>query len=105
MGKRIALCLPLTLTVMLLLFLPARQRDSIENILHEGAVSYSFSLANWHLKNLPPKLVSFVSNVGEIPLHNISYNVDSETLAWINLQLAKMPTPKPMPILNPVLER
>ncbi len=38
----------------------------------------------------------------EIPLHNIISNVDSETLAWINLQLAKMPTPEPMPTTTPV---
>ncbi len=29
----------------------------------------------------------------EVPSHNIEYNFDSEIQAWVNLQLAKMPTP------------
>jgi len=39
--------------------------------------------------------------VTEIPLHTLEYNYDSETQAWIELQLAKMPTPQPLPALTP----
>jgi len=37
----------------------------------------------------------------EIPLHNVDFNVDSEILAWVDLQLAKMPTPESMPAITP----
>jgi hypothetical protein len=53
--------------LMLLLPVPACQRDSAKDILRQEASPYSFSLVGWHLKNLPAKVSSVISNTEEMP--------------------------------------
>ena len=65
--NRVALSLLLVLLASILLLSPACRSDTVGDVLREEASSYRFSLAGWHVTNLPAKLVSSIARIRAVP--------------------------------------
>ena len=65
--NRVVLSLLLVLLASLSLLSPACRSDGVRDILREEASSYRFSLAGWHVRNLPAKLLSSIARIREVP--------------------------------------
>lgn len=93
--NRVALSLLFVLLASLVLVSPACQSDGVQDILHEEASSYRFSLTAWHVRNLPAKLVSSIARMRTMPppeehkaLVDDFFAVQSE-IATLERQLAR----------------
>ncbi|MFP3897712.1 MAG: hypothetical protein ACLFVD_00135 [Dehalococcoidia bacterium] len=93
--NRVVLSLLLVLLASLSLLSPACRSDGVRDILREEASSYRFSLAGWHVRNLPAKLLSSIARIREAPppgerkaLVEEFFTTQSET-ATLERQLAR----------------